>query len=240
MRLSIIIPTLNEENHLPHLLKSVRAQKFLDYEIIVADAGSKDKTVKIAKKYGCKIVPGGLPAKGRNEGAKIAKGSLFLFLDADSGLPDDFLKDALAEFERRKLKITGSLIIPKEDGKLGHFVFKFFYNLPILLMEKILPHTAMGILIDREIFEKIGGFDEAIKLAEDHDLARRAKKEGKFGILRSSKIFVSDRRFREDGWIRTYSKFVACELHMIFIGPIKTDIFKYKFDHYSQDEEKEV
>ena len=82
--LSIIIPALNEENYLPLLLESIKKQDFKDYEIIVADAGPKDKTVQIAKNYGCKIAPGGLPAKGRNQGAKIAQGDLLLFITADT------------------------------------------------------------------------------------------------------------------------------------------------------------
>ena len=77
--LSIIIPTLNEENFLSWLLESIKRQDFPEREIIVADAGSEDKTVAIAKNYKATVVPGGLPAKGRNEGAKIAKGELFLF-----------------------------------------------------------------------------------------------------------------------------------------------------------------
>ena len=79
--LSIIIPTLNEEKYLPVLLESIKKQKFEgDYELIVADAGSQDKTVEIARNFGGKIVPGGLPAKGRNQGAAEARGDLFLFL----------------------------------------------------------------------------------------------------------------------------------------------------------------
>lgn len=70
--LSIIVPALNEEKYLPILLSQIKKQNFnSDSEIIVADAGSKDKTVEIARNYGCKIIPGGLPARGRNEGAKI-------------------------------------------------------------------------------------------------------------------------------------------------------------------------
>jgi len=74
--LSIIIPTLNEENYLPFLLESIKNQDFKDYEIIVADAGSHDKTREIAKNFGCKVVSGGLPAKGRNEGTKFSRGNL--------------------------------------------------------------------------------------------------------------------------------------------------------------------
>ena len=62
--LSIVIPALNEEKYLPLLLESIKRQSFFDYEIILADAGSKDKTIEIAKKYNCVIVGGGLPANG--------------------------------------------------------------------------------------------------------------------------------------------------------------------------------
>ena len=95
--ISIIIPALNEENYLPRLLGSLEKQNLKDYEIILADAGSKDRTIEIAKKYGCKVVPGGLPAKGRNEGAKAARGDLFLFLDSDLVLPEGFLDAFLQE-----------------------------------------------------------------------------------------------------------------------------------------------
>ena len=66
MKLSIIIPTYNEEEYLPNLLKSIESQKFKDYEVIVADANSCDNTVKIAKNYGCTVVQGGMPGVGRN------------------------------------------------------------------------------------------------------------------------------------------------------------------------------
>ena len=74
MILSIIIPTYNEEEYLPVLLESIKKQNFNDYEVIVADANSTDRTREIAKEYGCLIVDGGLPAVGRNNGAKVAKG----------------------------------------------------------------------------------------------------------------------------------------------------------------------
>ncbi|MFH1656410.1 MAG: glycosyltransferase [Candidatus Nealsonbacteria bacterium] len=235
MKLSIIIPTLNEEKQVPLLLESIKKQNFNDYEIIVADANSKDKTISIVKKYNCKITAGGLPSKGRNNGAKIAKGDLLLFLDADVILPKDFIKKTLKEFDKRKLKIASFFLIPQEKNKITRFFFNFFYNWPVFFFQQVIAHGAMGILIDKDIFNSIKGFDEKIKLSEDHDLIRRAKRLGKFGIIKSSKIFISTRRFQTDGWFKTYFKFILCEFHMIFIGPVKKDIFKYKFDHYSQD-----
>jgi glycosyltransferase involved in cell wall biosynthesis len=232
--LSIVIPTLNEEDNIKKLLESIRKQDFDDYEIIVADAGSKDGTKKIAQKFGCKIVKGGTPAKGRNQGAKEAKGNILLFLDADVILKNNSLKKALKEFKKKKLKIATFFLLPSGSKKAPKFLFTFFYNIPIFLMEKILPHAAMGILVNKALFKKLGGFDEKITLAEDHDLARRAKKLGKlgkYGIIKSSNIYVSDRRFRKEGWLKTYSKYLLCEGHMILIGPVKKDLFKYTFEH---------
>ncbi|MEN6592532.1 MAG: glycosyltransferase family A protein, partial [Methanobacterium sp.] len=59
MKISIIIPTYNEEEYLPYLLESIKRQDFTDYEVIVADAHSTDKTREIAKSFGAKIVDGG-------------------------------------------------------------------------------------------------------------------------------------------------------------------------------------
>ncbi len=235
--LSIIIPTLNEEKYLPLLLESIKKQKFSGCEIILADAGSQDKTVAIAKKYNCKIIPGGLPAKARNEGAKAAKGDILFFLDADTILPDNFFKKALAEFKERGLELASFCLVPLPKNKISSFFMNIFYNQPIILLETALPHAATGIFVRKEIFEKVGGFDEDVKLAEDHYLARRAKEvfKAKCGIIKTTEVFVSDRRFRTDGWVRIGVKYLLCELHLLFLGPVRSDIFKYKFNHYNND-----
>lgn len=228
--LSIIIPTLNEEDYLPLLLESIKRQQCnFDYEIIVADAGSKDKTLEIAKRFGAKVIKGGLPAKGRNEGAKVAQGNLLLFLDADTKLPENSLKKLLAEFEERKLDISSCLLQPFGSSKMLRFLYNLFYNLPILIMEKILPHAAGFILIKKELYQKIGGFDEKIKLAEDHSFARKAAKFGRFGILRSAKIFYSQRRFEKEGWLKIFLKYFLAEIYLCLFGKIYSDIFKYRF-----------
>ena len=238
--LSIIVPTLNEENHLPSLLRSIKRQGFSDCQIIVADAGSKDRTSEIARRYNCKIVPGGSPARGRNSGARVAKGNLLLFLDADVVLPEGFLEKGLKEFKRKKLQIATFRLLPQRNDKAIHLLFDLCYNLPVFFMQKTLAHAAMGILIEKELFEKIRGFDETIKIAEDHDLARRAEKIGRYGVIRSTELFVSERRFEKEGWFRTAMKYLLCGAYMLFKGPIRKDTFEYKFSHYSKDKENEI
>ena len=79
-KVSVVIPTLNEERDLPVLLDSLKKQTFRDFEIIVGDAGSKDKTREIAESHGARVVQGGMPGVGRNRGAAVANGEyLFLF-----------------------------------------------------------------------------------------------------------------------------------------------------------------
>ena len=229
--LSIIIPALNEEKYLPLLLKEIKKQNFADdLEIIVADAGSEDKTVEIAKNYGCKIVQGGLPAKGRNEGAKIAQGDIFLFMDADNiYLPENFLKNLLKEFEKRKLDIASFPIYPNGNG-FDKFAYKI-YNSFVWSIQRFSAYATNSVLIRKYIHQKIGGFDEEIKIAEDHFYAKTAKNFGKFGFIKTRPVLTSTRRFEKDGRLKTYLKYLIAGIYMFFFGPIKKDIFRYRFDN---------
>lgn len=231
--LSIIIPTLNEEDYLPFLLESIKKQNSDDYEIIVADAGSDDKTLEIAKNFGCNITSGGMPGKGKNEGAKAAKGDIILFVDADVIFPQAFLNDALEEFKKKDLEIASFYLQSK--NKIHNLAFDILFNLPSKITERILPQAMNIIMVKRDLHQKIGGFDEEIKLGEELYYIRSGRKMGNFGVLNSVKVFISSRRFQCDGWLRTWFKYFLCQLHMLFLGPVKSDIFKYRFNHYSKN-----
>ena len=235
--ISIIIPTLNEEDYLPALLASIKKQNVKDYEIIVSDAGSKDKTLEIAKQFGCIITKGGLPATGRNNGAKVARGDILFFLDADNTLPDHFLAKSLHEFKARKLGVAGFTFKSHSKNKLFHMMLAFS-NKMVIALEEVLPFATFGVLVKSDIFRKVDGYDEDIKLGEDQHFVRRAAKHGKFGILRSSKLYASDRRFVKDGWFTISLKYSLSEAHTLLIGPVKSDIFKYKFNHYKDGNPK--
>jgi len=226
--LSIIIPTLNEEKYLPLLLEEIKKQDFDGYEIVVADAGSEDKTVQIAKNYGCKIVKGGLPAKGRNEGAKEARGDTFLFMDADNiFLPENFLKNLLEEFEKRKLEVASFPIYPQGNW-FDKVAYGLYNNFLVNLTQKFSAYATNSVLVRKEIHQKIGGFDEEIKIAEDHAYAKRARKFGKFGFIKTEPVLTSTRRFEQDGRTKTYLKYFLAGIYMFFLGDIKSDIFKYR------------
>jgi glycosyltransferase involved in cell wall biosynthesis len=230
--LSIIIPTLNEEDYLGATLESIKQQNLSDYEIIIADAVSKDATVDIAKKYGCIVIEGGLPARGRNNGAKASKGELLFFLDADTVLPEGFFEKSLQEFKERNLDMAAFQLFFK-DQENAPFLLDKMYNNMVMMLENIIPLAIMGVFIKRPLFEKLGGYNEDIKISEDGDFGRRAlKMKAKYGVITSTYIFISDRRFVKDGWFKTMAKYFLSQMHTTFIGPVKSDIFKYKFDHY--------
>ncbi|WP_295590999.1 MJ1255/VC2487 family glycosyltransferase [uncultured Methanobrevibacter sp.] len=197
---SIIIPTYNEEEYLPVLLESIKEQDFDDYEVIVADANSTDRTREIAEEYGCIVVDGGLPGVGRNNGAKVAKGEYLLFLDSDLQLTEDYLRDVLYEFQIENVGIAITQMKPLSN-KVQDKIFHDFANYFMISVEKIKPHGAgcYGIIAKRELHEKCGGFDESLTFGEDTDYIERLAKEERFKVLRNAKIGVSTRRLEEEG-----------------------------------------
>lgn len=231
MRLSIVIPTLNEERYLPILLQQLKKQTMQDFEVIIADGGSSDNTLEIARSFGCKIVKGGTPAKGRNEGAKVAKAEILLFMDADNiYLAEDFIERLLKKFEERRLDLASFPIYPNGNwfDKLAYFLYNLWTN----ITQNFLPHATNSLLIKKSIFEKTGGFDEDVLIAEDHELARRAGKIGKFGFIADvDPMITSARRFEIEGRFITYGKYILAGIYMLLFGPIKRKIFEYRFDH---------
>ena len=200
VKLSIIIPTYNEEEYLPKLLYSIKEQNFKDYEIIVADAGSVDKTKEIAESYNCKVINGGLPAVGRNNGADIAEGELLLFLDSDVVLSADYLESAIEEFEDKELGIAITQIIPLSDKSVDKVIHKFA-NFFMKRAESIKPHGAgcYGILTTKFIHNQAQGFDECLDFGEDSDYIERIGKIQTFKVLRKPRLLVSTRRLEKEG-----------------------------------------
>ena len=232
MIFSIIIPTYNEEEYLPILLKSIKKQDFNSYEIIVADANSTDKTREIAEEYGCRVVDGGLPAVGRNNGAKVAKGEYLLFLDSDLELTEDYLRNVIYEFRMERLGIAITQMLPM-SSKVEDKLFHDFANYFMISVETIKPHGAgcYGIIARKELHDKCGGFDEKLTFGEDTDYIERLAKKERFKVLRNAKIGVSTRRLEEEGittLIQQYGKSTVND----FLGK-RTDAeeLNYNFDH---------
>ncbi len=240
VKLSIIIPTYNEEGYLQKLLESIKSQSFTDYEIIIADAQSTDNTRQIAASYGCKITEGGLPGVGRNNGAKIASGECLLFLDADALLTEDYLEDALTEFNEKDLDIAITQIEPLSDSKtdkLLHDLANFFMK----SVESIRPHGAgcYGILTKRSLHKAIGGFDESLDFGEDSDYIYKIGKIGNFRVLRKPKLLVSTRRLEKEGIRDLGRKYTKSTLYDFLGKKVTAEQLDYTFG-YSDNDEKRI
>ena len=231
--ISIIIPTLNEENYLPNLLKSIKNQSFKDYEIIISDTKLGKKTKQIAKKFNCRIIRGGRPSLAKNNGVKEAK-SDSLFLDADVVIKDKFfLERFLIRINQKDLDIACPRILP-DSTKFSHHIYYMIKNWGNLIISPFIPHVSgQCLFIKKNYFNKIKGYDESLLLAEEHDLAQRAVKSGaKFRFMMSMHVHNSPRRNIKEGSFKLLMKGVYSELYRFFIGKIKKKLFDYEFGNY--------
>lgn len=229
VKLSIIIPTYNEDKYLPSLLDSIKKQDYNDYEVIIADGGSEDETVKIAENGGVKVIDGlDHPGKGRNAGAKVANGEILLFLDADVILPDSFIKESLDEFEKRFLSIASVNQIPQIPS-LRNKVYHSAYNSIIGALQYVYP-GAQGVCLfaTKRLHKRIKGFDEKLKLGEDADYVLRASKLAKYRKL-TTEVYVSTRRIDKEKISTLLAKYAKCEVNRVLKQHEKINEIEYKF-----------
>lgn len=192
--ISVIVPTLNEAEYLPATLEKIRASSTA-HEIIVADGGSSDATVQLATAAGAGIVHS---EKGRslqmNAGAKMANGEIFLFLHADTQLPNGSL--AQIQDAMKLVRIVGGGFARRFDSE------SFFLRCTCLVATLRSSLFGLflgdqGIFVRRDVFEKLGGFKKMI-LFEDVDFSRRLARTGKTVTLRPA-VISSARRFKKRG-----------------------------------------
>jgi glycosyltransferase involved in cell wall biosynthesis len=217
--LTIVIPAKNEVKMLPKLLKSLSQQ---DYEgmaqtrVLIADAGSTDGTVETALSFRdrlcVEVIPGGLPAVGRNAGAKLATTRFVLFLDADVELPErTLLRRALWTMRRRDLHLATTNIACRHGGFFDDALYAG-NNLIQYVGSFLKPFaTGMFMLFDREAFWQLGGFNERALFAEDYLLSKGVARH-RFRIVRG-KVLTTNRRFKKLGHGRMVWMFFKTMMH---------------------------
>ena len=225
---------------MPCLLDSIKVQDFSDYEVIVADAKSKDRTREIAADYGCKVIEGGLPAVGRNAGAAAANGDFLFFLDSDVVLPHGFVRNVHDEMQDRYFDLATCEIRPLSNYRLDRVLHRMI-NLAVFLNLRLDP-KAFGfcIFVTKRLFNRVSGFDETIYVAEDNDFVKRASNFRSLHYLTSAYVMVSIRRFEKEGRFAYMKKGVKLNLYRAFHGEIRNDeVVKYEFDQFDKPEEQE-
>lgn len=238
--LAVVIPTLNEAERLPLLLGLLAEQTHPPDAVIVADAGSTDATRELAAAAGALVVDGGKPARGRNAGAAAAATDLVLFLDADDEPQPDWIELALAEFAERSLAVAAGQVEPLERSAANILACEVV-NLYLQLVQYVSPHApGFCILVRRDVHERIGGFDETVVLAEDHDYVQRAAQVGKFRVLRSAPMRTSMRRIDKEGLVGLAFKYLYSEAFVLTGHPIREIPFEYEFAAFDSDKREAV
>lgn len=225
--ISIIIPTLNEEKIIEKTLSYLINLPKNEFEIIVSDGGSTDKTIELAKKYTNKIFI--LKDKhnisgGRNFGAKNARGDFLVFLDADVFIFNayDFFNKALQEFEKNKnlVALTSRLKIIPENETLAdcffHLLIDFIHWFSCNIL-KIGNASGEFQMIKKDAFEKVGGFNEKLVVSEDADLFFRLSRIGETKTLWSLMVYHTGRRIHQEGWIKVLYHWLINFLSWIFL-----------------------
>lgn len=211
MRLSIIIPTLNEATALPLLLQQLRAQRDIEFEIIIADGGSTDGSAEIAQHADVQVITA---ARGRgrqmNAAAANARSEFLLFLHADSQLESSGLLATALNTLREEITRSG------QENIAGHFPLRFvdgdasaarFYRHVEGKTRLNRPYTIngdQGLLISAAFFKQLGGFDQGLPFLEDQRIAANIFAQGRWIVL-PGELLTSARRFEAEGHRERYT-----------------------------------
>jgi glycosyltransferase involved in cell wall biosynthesis len=184
--------------------------------VLVADAGSTDRTVEIAGNFASwlpiRVIPGGLPSVGRNAGARLATSRFVLFVDADIELADNTLVRRAVEMMKRKALHCITTNIYCRDGDFRDRLLYAGNNLAQRLSRLHRPFaTGMFMLVDKQVFDELGGFDEQALYAEDYQLTRQIARR-RFRTVPGG-IYSTNRRFRKMGHGAIVRMFVKTALH---------------------------
>ena len=204
MDVSVIVPALNEEKGISKCLKSINSQQTKrDFEVIVTDGGSTDRTIEIAQKYSDKVVSSkkGISI-GRNTGAQSAKGKALVFIDSDSMIPKNYIDSVVPVLEDKLISgISCAFEFDRKSRTLDTISDVCNRYLVLRGMEGKGEILGFNNAIRAKDFRKIGGFPNVP--LEDHVIARKLWKIGRVVYLCEPKMVTSSRRIDEKGTLDT-------------------------------------
>lgn len=205
MMFSFIIPTRNEGDYLEGCLRSILNQERKNFEIIVVDTQSIDKTKKIAKRYGARIIEESKkgPSAARNKGANHSSGQILIFCDADVRFEKDFLEKVEKKFIENIGGCTFKLHPYDANKKIYELAYDYANKIAKFLNKIGLTITTGSCFAYRkDVFIRSGGFNEMLLTNEDHDLAIKVNKVKRFMFFEDILIETSSRRVSKLGFVK--------------------------------------
>ena len=197
--ISIIIPVLNEEDHILQVLEPLQKHRGKNLEIVVIDGGSDDATFELVGPYSDVVaVSGKGRAKQMNVGANKAHGDVFIFLHADTTLPESFI-DVVKNNLSSSGYSWGRFDISLSGSAFGLRVVEFFVN-----FRSRWTGIATGdqaIFVKSQMFHQVGGYQD-IPLMEDVALSKNLKQQS-LPVCLKDKVVTSSRRWEKFGIWRT-------------------------------------
>ncbi len=221
--ISVIIPTLDEEQLLPDCLMALRGQ--VAHELIVVDGGSSDATPAIAADAGANVVTSETGRAAQlNRGVGVARGDVLLFVHADTRLPGG----ALARIEQvldADPRIAGGCFTSRFDDPAPRYRFMAAVGNAHGRLTRA-QYGDRAMFVRRAVLAAVGGF-RPLPIMEDVDLGRRLRGVGRTVVL-AGPVTASARDFKRQGTVRLVAKIVIA--HAAFwlgVAPARIDRFYY-------------
>lgn len=199
---SLVIPAFNEESFIGRTLASILDQDFKDFELIVVDNNSTDKTAEIARQYGAKVVfeKERKASCARQAGFMAAKGKIIATTDADTILPRTWLSQIVGEFKKNKnLVVFGGPFYFYSGSLVARFTMVFLSPL-LWNIDRVLSGgwsiPGVNLAIKKDAFDKIDGFNTNLNVGEDAEICQRLRKIGEVGFDLNHRVLTSGRRYR--------------------------------------------
>lgn len=228
MKISVVVPSYNEEKYIEECLKAIKNQS-MECELIVVDGGSKDKTVDIAKKYADKLVfdkKEGFAA-AKNLGASSASGSIVAFTDSDTLVSEGWLERIACNLKGDCVGCGGPMLIYDGNAFDKFMWFVFAYLSPMLTSwVRFYQFPSPNCAYTKKAFDASGGFGRGMKMLDDTEFSNRMKKQGKLKFDRKMQVHTSARRTVQKGYLWIFRKYASAYLKY-FSGKREMDI---KFD----------
>jgi len=222
--ITFVIPAFNEEKLIPFAIDSIQkemASRPNDYEILVVDNASTDRTSEVALEHGARVVQElkrGIVA-ARQAGYLHAKYDLLANIDADNVVPAGWLDRALAGWDATTVVVTGPLVYP-EFSRLMQVLTRVFY-----FLGRISHHTlgtmvqGGNFIVRKSALDAIGGYNtDVVFFGEDTDFAVRIATVGNVKLVPKMWVYSSARRFQVEGIVLTTWRYILNYLTVTFFG----------------------